>query len=97
MPDLTGTCGQKAWDFELRQQSRTEEVQAIDKAVEILSSGAFAGSAEKHLPPLAQKGTSLVQLRGKAASQPQQRAADFLRRQALRLDSRVLSGRAGVR
>jgi len=94
LTDLTSTCGQKASDFEERQQLRTEEIEAIGKAVEILSSGAVAGNAEKHLPSLAQKGTSLVQLRGLAASQPQQRAADFLLAQGRRLDSRVLSALA---
>jgi len=94
LTDLTSTCGQKASDFEERQQLRTEEIEAIGKAVGILSSGAVAGNAEKHLPSLAQKGTSLVQLRGLAASQPQQRAADFLLAQGRRLDSRVLSALA---
>merc|ERR1712019_318200 len=50
LSDLTATCEQKASDFESRQQLRAEELEAIDKAIEIISSGAVAGSAEKHLP-----------------------------------------------
>merc|ERR1719263_2737236 len=49
LEDLTATCAQKASDFESRQQLRAEEIEAIEKAIEIISSGAVAGSAEKHL------------------------------------------------
>merc|ERR1719478_109204 len=62
--DLTATCEQKASDFESRQQLRADEIVAIEKAIEIISSGAVAGNAEKHLPGLLQKkGSSLAQLR----------------------------------
>merc|ERR1719215_1741495 len=37
LSDLTSTCSQKASDFEQRQQLRAEEIEAIGKAVEILS------------------------------------------------------------
>merc|ERR1712217_579636 len=50
LDDLTATCEQKASDFESRQQLRTEELEAVSKAIEIVSSGAVAGSADKHLP-----------------------------------------------
>merc|ERR1719311_1470189 len=43
--DLTAECEQKAADFESRQQLRAEEIEAIEKAVEIISSGAVAGNA----------------------------------------------------
>merc|ERR1719183_2067780 len=57
--DLTATCRTKASDFESRQTLRAEEIQAIEKAIEILSSGEVSGAAEKHLPTLMQlKGTS---------------------------------------
>merc|ERR1719498_1287007 len=48
--DLVATCEQKASDFEARQQLRAEEIEAIEKAIEIISSGAVAGNADKHLP-----------------------------------------------
>merc|ERR1719248_324970 len=61
--DLTATCEQKASDFESRQQLRADEIVAIEKAIEIISSGAVSGNADKHLPGLLQKSASLAQLR----------------------------------
>merc|ERR1719352_2094583 len=52
LADLTATCRTKASDFESRQQLRAEEIEAVEKAIEILSSGAVAGNAKKHLPSL---------------------------------------------
>merc|ERR1719183_2426151 len=43
LADLTSTCEQKASDFESRQQLRAEEIEAIEKAIEIVSSGAVPG------------------------------------------------------
>merc|ERR1711862_111021 len=64
LDDLTATCEQKANDFEARQQLRAEEIEAIEKAIEIISSGAVSGNAEKHLPTMMQvDGASLAQLR----------------------------------
>jgi len=95
LSDLTATCEQKASDFESRQQLRAEEIEAVEKAIEILSSSAVTGNAEKYLPSLAQKaGPALAQLRSKAASLPQQRVAEFLSMQAKHLNSRVLSALA---
>merc|ERR1712217_373365 len=47
LDDLTATCEQKASDFESRQQLRTEELEAIAKAIEIISSNAVSGNADK--------------------------------------------------
>merc|ERR1719359_2777329 len=92
LADLTATCEQKASDFEARQQLRAEELVAIEKAIEIISSGAVAGNAEKHLPTLVQQGSSLVSLRADLSTQAaQNRAAQFLRARASELNSRVLS------
>jgi DNA repair exonuclease SbcCD ATPase subunit len=65
LDDLKTTCAQKMSDFEARQKMRAEELSAIDQAIEIISSGAVAGSAGKHLPGLVQikSSTSFVQLR----------------------------------
>merc|ERR1712228_765636 len=64
LSDLTATCEQKASDFESRQQLRAEELVAIEKAIEIISSEAVEGNADKHLPTLVQaKGPSFPQLR----------------------------------
>merc|ERR1719262_2145710 len=83
----------KASDFESRQQLRAEEIEAIDKAIEILSGDAVSGNAAKHLPSMLQtsSGSALAQLRADAGVKAQVRAADYLRVQASRLNSRVLS------
>merc|ERR1719497_268469 len=91
LADLTATCEQKASDFESRQQLRTEELEAIAKAIEILSSDQVSGHAEKYLPTLVQRSASLAQLRSSSVSAPQQRAAEFLRDRAGQINSRVLS------
>merc|ERR1719460_3518923 len=91
---LVATCSQKSSDFENRQQLRTDEIAAIDKAIEILSSGAVAGNAEKHLPALLQKPVSFLQLSHKQSSPAQRRVAKFLHDKAEAINSRVLSALA---
>merc|ERR550514_1851377 len=92
LADLTATCTQKASDFENRQQLRADELEAIEKATEILAGGAVSGAAEKHLPTLMQlKSTSFAQLRASAQNPNQIRVAAYLRDQATKLDSPVLS------
>merc|ERR1712151_1147854 len=71
LTDLTATCEQKASDFESRQQLRADEIEAIEKAIEIISSGAVAGNAEKHLPTMLQTSSSLAQLRADLNTQAQ--------------------------
>jgi len=90
--DLTATCSMKASDFEQRQQLRAEELEAIQKAIEILGSDTVSGAAEKHLPQLVQKAKkALVQLRADNRSPAQERVAEYLHEAANRLNSRVLS------
>merc|ERR1712153_113135 len=72
LADLTATCEQKASDFESRQQLRADEIVAVEKAIEIISSGAVAGSADKHLPGLLQR-SSFAQLRADLSTQAQSR------------------------
>merc|ERR1719335_1749141 len=62
LKDLTATCQEKAAAFESRQQLRAEEIEAIEKAIEIISDSAVSGAADKHLPALVQK-SSFGQLR----------------------------------
>merc|ERR1719231_1756595 len=95
LAELTATCEQKASDFESRQQLRAEELEAIEKAIEILSTDAVSGNAEKHLPTLLQtKRAALSQLRADERSPRQERVAQYLRDQAKNLNSRVLSALA---
>jgi hypothetical protein len=90
LADLTATCEQKASDFESRQQLRAEEIVAIEKAIEIISSEAVKGNSEKYLPQFVQK-SSLAQLRADMSVQVQSRVAQYLRSRAKELNSRLLS------
>ena len=55
----------------------------------------MSGNADKHLPAMVQKkGAALAQLRSNANAQAQDRVAQFLRAQATKLNSRVLSALA---
>merc|ERR1712146_90212 len=90
LADLTATCEQKSSDFESRQQLRADEIVAIEKAIEIISSEAVAGNAEKHLPTMLQKKSALAQLRSDLNTQAQARVAKFLEARAKKLNSRVL-------
>merc|ERR1719449_341442 len=90
LADLTATCEQKASDFESRQQLRADEIVAIEKAIEIISSGAVSGNADKHLPAMLQK-ASFAQLRADLSTQAQARVALYLNAQAKKLNSRILS------
>merc|ERR1719362_936449 len=94
LADLVATCEQKASDFESRQQLRTEELEAIAKAIEIVSSGAVKGNAEKHLPSAFLEGNAMLSLRMDAQSQMQFKAGMFLQQRARELQSRVLSAMA---
>jgi len=91
LADLTATCEQKASDFESRQQLRADEIVAIEKAIEIISSGAVSGNADKHLPAMVQKATALAQLRAGSVSKAQNQVAEYLKSQATKLNSRILS------
>jgi len=93
LADLTATCEQKAADFEARQDLRAEEIVAIEKAIEIISSNSVSGNADKHLPSLLQK-NSFAQLRADSQSRSQQKVAFYLKTQAKNLNSRVLSALA---
>jgi len=90
LSDTMATCQHKASAFEKRQQLRAEEIEAIEKAVEIISSGAVSGAADKHLPAFVQK-TALAQLRSSSHGAQQEQASEFLKIQATQLDSRMLS------
>ncbi|CAK0897166.1 unnamed protein product [Prorocentrum cordatum] len=99
LTDLVATCEQKATDFESRQTLRAEELVAIKKAIEIISSDAVSANAEKHLAATdaekAAYGSAFAALRSATGSESQEQAAQYLRQQADRIGSRVLSTLAG--
>merc|ERR1719265_503015 len=95
LEDVTATCSQKAKDFESRQQLRAEELEAIEKAIEIISSNAVSGAAKKHLPTLLQeKGASFAQLRSETRNPAQYQAAIYLQDKARQFNSRILDAMA---
>jgi len=95
LEDLVANCEQKAADFDKRQKLRDEELVAINKAIEIISSSSVKGKHEKHLPQLLQtKAASLAQLRSGSTSPAQQRVATYLREQSKIINSRLLAALA---
>jgi len=94
LDNLVATCEQKSSDFEARQQLRSEEIEAISKAIEIISSNAVKGNAETYLPKFVQEKVSapaLAMLRAEMHHQAQEQVAELLRERASTLGSRVLS------
>merc|ERR1719262_178326 len=97
LEDMTAECEQKAADFESRQKLRAEELEAIAKAIEIISSNAVKGNSEKHLPQLVQttkNNTALVQLRADGQSPTQKKVAMYLKMKSHELNSRLLAALA---
>jgi len=93
LDDTTALCTQKTVDFEARQKLRQEELTAISKAVEIMSSDAVAGSGEKHLPSLLQSKThrALLQIKSDNQSPTQEKLAEFLTAEAKKSGSALLA------
>merc|ERR1719191_904953 len=61
LADLDSECKQKSFDFEQRQIVREGEIEAIGKAIEIMSGDEVAGANQHTM--LIQKSVSLAQLR----------------------------------
>jgi hypothetical protein len=55
LADLHTTFTLKSQNYEGNQKVRAEEIEALSKAIEIISGGAVSGSAKKHLPTLVQE------------------------------------------
>jgi len=89
---LKTECDEKIMSFNEKQQLRADEIEAIEKAIEILSSGSVSGNAEKHLALVA---TSLLQVGDKTAANSRAQGIrrhlrEFLANEASRLHSRGL-------
>merc|ERR1719291_619870 len=91
LDETTALCEQKANDFAARQQLRAEEIEAIEKAIEIIGSQEVSGSGDKHLPAMFLQHSSLAQLRSGQRSPVQDRVAAFLADRAKSSGSRLLS------
>jgi hypothetical protein len=93
LAEVTATCEQKAADFVQRQELRSEELAAIQKAIDIIGSKSVAGKADKHLPKLMQ--TSFVALRASTQSR-MGRVQTFLEERATRTASKYLARAAAL-
>merc|ERR1719473_694325 len=69
LTELTAQCAQKSNDFE-----------ALQKAMDIISDGAVSGAADKHLPKLLQ--TSFLQLRANSGLQKRAKVVLMLQERA---------------
>jgi hypothetical protein len=94
LAEVKATFEQKKGAFETNQKTRSDEILALEKAVEILSGGSVAGHAETHLPGLMQSSQAISLLQVGSASERnhlRQRVAEFLQHRATSLSSKVLS------
>merc|ERR1719271_106287 len=94
LKDLITECDQKAKDFENRQMLRKDELVAIHKAIEIMSSDEVMGTGEKHLPQFLQlksTKTSMSMLRSSADSPLRKKLVSFLSQRATETRSKLLS------
>jgi len=94
LDDMTALCNQKAADFASRQELRAQEIGALQKAIEVISSKTVAGAGEKYLPSASfvqRRASALVQVKSGESSPWQQRAASFLADAAQSSGSRLLS------
>jgi uncharacterized protein YoxC len=91
LEDLNAQCEQKSNDFQARQQMRSEELEAIQKAIEIISSPDVAGNSEKHLS-LVESSFALRASRASVKVDPtKQEIVAYLQHKANSLNSRNLN------
>jgi len=89
--DTEALCSQKTSDFHSRQKLRADELTAIRKAIDIISSKNVAGAGSEHLPSYIQVKHSFAQLRSSQHNPLQSRIADFLADRARLTGSALLS------
>merc|ERR1719506_1858029 len=94
--DLEAQCTTKSEEFEARQKMREEELEAIAKAIEVMSGGTVSGAAEEHLPSFIQTRQSFALLRAHAVAPSERSAAVhrvmiFLQGRAAKTESRILA------
>jgi len=97
LSDTLAECRVKSKEYEQNQITRSDEIKAIGQAIEILTSDAVAGNAEKHLPSAALLQSKKVTALAQAVSllqkdrTLQQRAAAYLQSRSKALGSRYLA------
>jgi hypothetical protein len=90
LSDTNAECAARSDEFEQNQVVRANEIKAVEKAVEILTSAAVKGNAEKYLPASA---ASFAMFRSDSHKDPTitHRVSEFLQERARQLGSRYLS------
>jgi len=89
--DLTAECELKTTDFQKRQVMRQEEIEAIEKAIEIMTSDEVTGGAQ-HALLVQRPASSLLEVRSTLQSnQRKGTAASFLEKRARATKSQVLA------
>merc|ERR1719482_246035 len=97
LKDLVTECDSKAKAYENRQMLRKEELVAVNKAIEIMSSDDVTGSGEKYLPQFVQMKTknkrSMSLLRSQSVSDApiRKKLVAFLSARSKSMKSKVLS------
>merc|ERR1719393_345799 len=94
LADMTATFAAKSDQFKANQEVRKAELEAIGKAIEIISDPSVAGSYGEHVN-FAQTKTSLLQIRSaRSRVSSRQRLVTFLERKAALLSSTALKSLA---
>jgi DNA repair exonuclease SbcCD ATPase subunit len=85
-------CHSKSKDYESRQVTRAEEIEAIQKAIEIISSPEVSGAGEKHLPGafIQKHATAFAQLR-KSNNSGKEKAVSLLLQASQEANSDLLA------
>lgn len=91
LSDTKASCTQKTSDFEERQKMRSEEIVAINKAIEILNDMQAPHVQSVLIQRRPRKATALAQVLRREVSPSQEQAAKYLQDRAKLIDSRVLS------
>jgi len=94
LDETKALCMQKTVDFEARQKLRQEELDAINKAIEIMSSNTVAGAGEKHLPSFLQRKSTqsvLLQIKTGEETPAQAQLVEFLLARARQSGSALLA------
>lgn len=92
--DTKNMCHQKSTDYEERQKLRAEELEAIKKAIEIVSSKDVSGTNDKYLSAALLQRPSLAQLRAEPLSPSMQRVAALLQGASQKTGSGLLQALA---
>merc|ERR550537_1853878 len=95
--DLEAQCTTKTEEFEARQKMREEELEAIAKAIDVMSGSTVSGAADEHLPSFIQTRKSFALLRAIASSERSaavHRVMVFLQGRAKKAESRILANLA---